>query len=165
MRKRLLWANHSACFFLGVFCRGRCTQPGLLGCLLGERGLSLFLLWDNLLPGLLKGEWMDTAGRVDGLGPTDATGAAEGRCNKRSALRSPLQCAALADAARCVGLCTALRHLPQNEVVRQGVRPTAPRCRFPVIGNRFSSFWPMQPAWPLTGLCDACRLLSLSLLL
>lgn len=113
----------------------------------------------------LKGEWTDTACGVDGLGVTDGTSAAEGRCNKRSALRSPLQCAAMADAARCVGLCTALRHLPQNEVARQGVRSTALRSRFPVIGNRFSSFWPMLPACLLSGQCDVCRLLSISLLL
>ena len=114
---------------------------------------------------LLKGEWTDAAGGVDGLGVTDATSAAEGRCNKRSALRSPLQRAAMDDAARCVGLCTALLHFAQNHVVRLGAQPTALHSCFPVIGNRFSSPWPMQPACLLSGLCDACRLLSLSLLL
>ena len=113
----------------------------------------------------LKGEWTDTAGGVDGLGVTDAMSAAEGRCNKRSALRSPLQCAAKPVAACCVGLCTALLHFAQNHVVRQGAQPTALHSRFPVIGNRFSSPWPMQPACLLSGLCNACRLLSLSFLL
>ena len=113
----------------------------------------------------LKGEWTDTAGGVDGLGVTDATSAAEGRCNKRSALRSPLQRAAMADAARCVGLCTALLHFAQNHVVRLGAQPTAQHSRFPVIGNCFSSPRPMQPACLLSGLCNACRLLPLSLLL
>ena len=113
----------------------------------------------------LKGEWTDTAGGVDGLGVTDATSAAEGRCNKRSALRSPLQRAAMADAARCVGLYTALLHFLQNHVVRLGVHPTALHSRFPVIGNRFSSSWPMQPECLLSVACNACRLLSLSLLL
>lgn len=113
----------------------------------------------------LKGEWTDAAGGVDGLGVTDGTSAAEGRCNKRSALRNPLQRAAMADAARCVGLCTALLHFAQNHVVRLGVQPTALHSRFPVIGNRFSSPWPMQPACRLSWLCNACRLLSLSLLL
>ena len=113
----------------------------------------------------LKGEWTDTAGRVDGLGVTDAMSAAEGRCNKRSALRSPLQHAAMTDAARCVGQCTALLHFAQNHVVRLGVQPTALHSRFPVIGNRFSSLWPMLPACLLSGLHDACRLPLLSLLL
>ena len=113
----------------------------------------------------LKGEWTDTACGVDGLGVTDAMSAAEGRCNKRSALRSPLQHAAMANAARCVGLCTALLHFAQNHVVRLGVQPAAQHCRFPVIGNRFSSPRPMQPACQLSGLCNACRLLSISLLL
>lgn len=113
----------------------------------------------------LKGEWMDTAGGVDGLGVTDAMSAAEGRCNKRSALRSPLQHAAMVVAACCVGLCTALLHFAQNHVVRLGVHPTALHSRFPVIGNRFSSSWSMQPACLLSGLCDVCRLPLLSLLL
>ncbi len=113
----------------------------------------------------LKGEWTDAVGGVDGLGVTDATSAAEGRCNKRSALRSPLQHAAMADVARCVGLCTALLHFAQNHVVRLGAQPIALHSCFPVIGNRFSSPWPMLPACLLSGLCNACRLLSLSLLL
>lgn len=86
----------------------------------------------------LKGEWMDTACGVYGLGVTDAMSAAEGRCNKRSALRSPLQHAAKPVAACCVGLCTAMLHFAQNHVVRLGVHPTALHSRFPVIGNRFS---------------------------
>lgn len=114
---------------------------------------------------LLKGEWMDAAGGVEILGVTDAMSAAEGRCNKRSALRSPLQHAAMAVAACCVGLCTALLHFAQNHVVRLGAQPTALHSCFPVIGNRFSSPWPMLPACLLSGLCDAYRLLSLSLLL
>lgn len=113
----------------------------------------------------LKGEWTDTAGRVDGLGVTEGTSAAEGRCNKRSALRSPLQHAAKPVAVRCVGLCTALLHFGQNHVVRLGAHPTALHSRFSVVGNRFSSPRPMQPACLLSGLCNACRLLSLSLLL
>lgn len=113
----------------------------------------------------LKGEWTDTAGGVDGLGVTDATSAAEGRCNKRSALRSPLQYAAMADAACCVGLCTALLHFAQNHVVRLGAQPTALHSCFPVFGNRFSSPWPMLPACLLSGLCDVCRLPLLILLL
>ena len=91
--------------------------------------------------------------------------AAEGRCNKRSALRSPLQHAAMADAACCVVQCTALLHFAQNHVVRLGAQPTALHSCFPVIGNRFLSPWPMQPACQLSGLCNACRLLPLSLLL
>lgn len=83
----------------------------------------------------LKGEWTDTACGVDGLGVTDAMSAAEGRCNKRSALRSPLQCAAKPVAACCVGLCTALLHFAQNHVVRLGVQPTALHSHFPVIGK------------------------------
>lgn len=114
---------------------------------------------------LLKGEWTDAAGGVDGLGATDATSAAEGRCNKRSALRSLFQRAAMADAARYVGLCTALLHFVQNHVVRLGTQTTALHSRFPVIGNRLSFPWPMLPACLLLGLCDACRLLPLSLLL
>ena len=86
----------------------------------------------------LKGEWTDTAGGVDGLGVTDAMSTAEGRCNKRSALCSPLQHAAMADAVRCVGPCTVLLHFAQNHVVRLGVRRTALHSRFSVIGNRFS---------------------------
>lgn len=113
----------------------------------------------------LKGEWTDTAGGVDGLGVTDGTSAAEGRCIKRSALRSPLQYAAMADAARCVGQCTALRHFAQNHVVRLGVQPTALHSRFPVIENRFSLPWLMLPACLLSGLCNACRLPLLILLL
>lgn len=113
----------------------------------------------------LKGEWTDTACGVDGLGVTDAMSAAEGRCNKRSALRSPLQCAAKPVAACCVGLCTALLHFAQNHVVRLGVRRTALHSRFPVIGNRFSSPRPMQPACLLSGLCNAYRLPLLILLL
>ena len=113
----------------------------------------------------LKGEWTDAACGVDGLGVTDAMSAAEGRCNKRSALRSPLQCAAKPVAACCVGLCTALLHFAQNHVVRLGVQPTALHSRYPVIGNRFSSLWPMQPVCLFSGLCNACRLLPISLLL
>lgn len=113
----------------------------------------------------LKGEWTDAACGVDGLGVTDAMSAAEGRCNKRSALRSPLQCAAMTDAARCVGLCTVLLHFAQNHVVRLGVQPTALHSRFPVVGNRFSLPWPMQPACLLSRLCDAYRLPLLCLLL
>lgn len=113
----------------------------------------------------LKGEWTDTAGGVDGLGVTDAMSAAEGRCNKRSALRSPLQCAAKPVAACCVGLCTALLHFAQNHVVRLGAQPTALHSRFPVIGNRFSPSRPMLPACLLSGLCDVCRLPLLILLL
>lgn len=113
----------------------------------------------------LKGEWMDAASGVEILGVTDATSAAEGRCNKRSALRSPLQHAAMTDAARCVGLCTALLHFAQNHVVRLGAQPTALHSCFPVIGNRFSPPWPMQPVCLLLGLCNACWLLSLSFLL
>ncbi len=194
MQKMLLWANHSACRILEAFCRGRCTQPGLLGCLLGgkrmillppsakvcghsrpmgfcEVGDAMHFPLEPLPPfgdsasWPLKGEWMDTAGGVDGLGVTDAMSAAEGRCNKRSTLRSPLQHAAMADAACCVGLCTALLHFAQNHVVRLGAHPTALHSRFPVIGNRFSPSRPMLPACLLSGLCDACRLLSLSLLL
>ena len=185
---------HAACCFLDAFCRGRCTLPGLLGCLLGEKGWYSFLRrprsmdipgrWASVrvgdampfplepLPDFceaaswpLKGEWTDIAGGVDGLGATDATSAAEGRCNKRSALRSLLQRAAMADAARCVGLCTALLHFAQNHVVRLGTQPTALHSRFPVIGNRFSSSRPMLPACLLSGLHDACRLPLLSLLL
>lgn len=113
----------------------------------------------------LKGEWTDAVGGVDGLGVTDGTSAAEGRCNKRSALRSPLQRAAMADAACCVGLCTALLHFAQNHVVWLGAQPTALHSCFLAIGNRFSSSRPMQPACLLSGLCNACRLLPLSLLL
>lgn len=83
----------------------------------------------------LKAEWTDTAGGVDGLGVTDAMSAAEGRCNKRSALRSPLQCAAMDGAVRCVSLCTALLHFAQNHVVRLGAQPTALHSCFPVIGK------------------------------
>lgn len=185
---------HAACCILGAFCRGRCTLPGLLGCLLGEKGMILlppsakvcghswpmgFCEVSDAMPcpleplpdfreaasWPLKGEWTDAAGGVDGLGVTDGTSAAEGRCNKRSALRSPLQHAAMADAARCVGLCTALLHFAQNHVVRQGAQPTALHSCFLAIGNRFSPSRPMQPACLLSGLCNACRLLSLSLLL
>lgn len=185
---------HAACCFLEAFCRGRCMQPGLLGCLLGERGWYSFLRrprsvgipgrWASVrscdampfplepLPAFwdsaswpLKGEWTNAAGGVDGLGVTDATSAAEGRCNKRSALRSPLQCAVKPVAACCVGLCTALLHFAQNHVVRLGAQPTALHSRFPVIGNRLSFPWPILPACLLSGLCNACRLLPLSLLL
>lgn len=113
----------------------------------------------------LKGEWMDAAGGVDGLGVADATSAAEGRCNKRRALRSPLQCAAKPVAACCVGLCTVLLHFAQNHVVRLGAQPTALHSCFLVIWNRLLSPWPMLPACLLSGLHDACRLPLLSLLL
>lgn len=97
--------------------------------------LELLLAFGDSASWPLKGEWTDTAGGVDGLGVTDAMSAAEGRCNKRSALRSPLQHAAKLVAARCVGLCTALLHFAQNHVVRLGAQPTALHSCFPVIGK------------------------------
>ena len=106
----------------------------------------------------LKGEWTDAACGVDGLGVTDAMSAAEGRCNKRSTLRSPLQRAALACAPHCFIL---------PKIMSCGWEYSQPPCTaaFPSSGNRFSLPWPMLPACLLSGLCNVCRLLSLSLLL
>ena len=105
--------------------------------------LSLFLLWGNLLLGRSK-----VNGRIQRAGWMVLA----------SRMQRALQKGDATNAGRCVARC-------QNHVVRLGAQPTALHSRFSVIGNRFSSPWPMLPACLFSGLCYACRLLSISLLL
>lgn len=56
---------------------------------------------------------------------------AEWMCGKRSALHVPTQRAAMTDAACCDGRCTALRHLPENTMVRRAARMGGMHTRIP----------------------------------
>ena len=59
---------------------------------------------------------------MDFHGEADAENGVEGMHGKRSALHVPTQRAAMTDAACCDGRCTALRHLPENTMVRRVAR-------------------------------------------
>lgn len=65
---------------------------------------------------------MGQGGGVELPGEADVENGAEWMCGKRSALHVPTQRAAMTDAACCDGRCTALRHLPENTMVRRAAR-------------------------------------------
>lgn len=71
--------------------------------------------------------------------------APKGTANKRSALRSPTQHAATADAARCDGQCTALRQQAGRTAMGRGAQETAPRTGPGLCEEHSLPVCPMQP--------------------
>lgn len=97
---------------------------------------------ESALPGfvMIKDE---QAGGADEPMEWDAGNRPDGSCAKRIALRSPMQCAAMAHAACCDGCCTALRHSAEDTDVGQGVLMAFILNRPPALANHFPSVRPI----------------------
>ena len=90
----------------------------------------------------------------------DAGNQPDGSCVKRIALRSPMQCAAMAHAVRCDGCCTALRHSAEDTDVGQGAPMAFIFNRPPALANHFPSVRPILFAPRLLSLGKIFRAIS-----
>lgn len=124
-----------------------------------DPSLALLCTSESALPGFVMIKDEQAVGAGEPM-EWDAGNRPDGSCAKRIALRSPMQCAAMAHAACCDGCCTALRLSAEDTDVGQGVQMAFILNRPPALANHFPSVRPILFAPRLLSLGKIFRAIS-----